>query len=110
MFGDPGNDKLYGWPGEDAMQGEEGTDEHYGGKNDDFIDAADNEQTPDTDAPDLVDCGSGFDTALVLPNDIVRDNCEDVTDVSATPVAASGTTGDEGQQRQRKAFLHKRGG
>jgi hypothetical protein len=92
------------------MQGEEGTDEHYGGKNDDFIDAADNEQRPDTDAPDLVDCGSGFDTALVLPNDIVRDNCEDVTDVSATPVAASGTTGDEGQQRQREAFLQKRGG
>jgi len=45
-----------------------------------------------------------------LPNDIVRDNCEDVTDVSATTVAASGTTGDEGQQRQREAFLQKRGG
>jgi hypothetical protein len=33
-------------------------------------------------APDLVDCGGAFDTALVLPNDRVRDNCEEVIDVS----------------------------
>jgi hypothetical protein len=60
------------------MDGDEGTDEHYGGRDNDFIDAADSETPGPTDAPDLVDCGSGFDDAQVLPSDIVRDNCENV--------------------------------
>jgi hypothetical protein len=38
-----------------------------------------------TDASDLVDCGSGVDTALVLPNDRVRANCEEVIDASVPP-------------------------
>jgi Ca2+-binding RTX toxin-like protein len=108
MFGDPGNDELFGGPGEDAMEGEEDTDEHYGGRNNDFIDAAEGE-TPATDAPDLVDCGSGFDTAEVRPNDRVRDNCEDVTELT-TIAADPGTADDEEQQQQREAFLSGRGG
>jgi Ca2+-binding RTX toxin-like protein len=98
MYGDPGNDELFGGAGDDAMEGEEGTDEHYGGDNNDFIDAA-NEDVPD--APDLVNCGSGVDTAVVLPNDRVRDNCEEVIDASVTIM---GTSADE-QQQQSEAFL-----
>lgn len=77
MLGGPGDDELYGGPGDDAMEGDQGTDEHFGGKNNDYIDAS-AKQTPDPDAPDLVDCGSSFDTAVVLPNDIVLTNCERV--------------------------------
>ncbi|HEX5848897.1 MAG TPA: hypothetical protein VFY59_06840 [Rubrobacter sp.] len=113
MFGDPGNDELYGGTGDDAMEGEEGTDEHYGGPDDDFIDAANNE-TYATDAPDLVDCGDGFDTALVLPNDIVDENCEDVLEVfpgeGPVVVAASGGADDADQRRLEERFLKVRGG
>jgi Ca2+-binding RTX toxin-like protein len=107
IFGDSGNDKLYGGKGEDFLDGDDGTDEHYGGADNDFIDATHNED-PMTDAPDLVDCGSGFDTAEVRPNDIVRDNCENVTPVT-TVAAAPGTTVEDHQQ-QRGAFLAERGG
>ena len=105
MFGDPGDDKLYGGPGSDAMEGEEGTDEHYGGMNNDFIDAAADDVG---DAPDLVDCGSGFDTAVVLPNDIVLENCEEVINASTARVADPGTTSDEEQRQQAEDFLARR--
>ncbi len=110
MFGDHGDDELFGGPGADGMEGEEDTDEHYGGRGNDFVDAAANED-PATDAPDLVDYGSGVDTALVLPNDRVRANCEEVIDASAPTVAppSSGTT-DEEQQQQGEAFLSSGGG
>jgi Ca2+-binding RTX toxin-like protein len=92
MSGDLGNDILYGGPGQDGMRGDEGTDELYGGRNKDFIDAVNNESPGTGDAPDLVDCGNGFDTAWVYPNDRVRANCEDVTDMSTPgPMAATGT-------------------
>lgn len=42
-----------------------------------------------TDASDLVDCGSGVDTALVLPNDRVRANCEEVIDASVPHLGAA---------------------
>jgi Ca2+-binding RTX toxin-like protein len=76
LFGDSGDDELYGGPGNDGLSGDENTDKHYGGGND-FIDAA-RAEDPATDARDLVNCGSGFDTAEVRPNDIVRGNCERV--------------------------------
>jgi Ca2+-binding RTX toxin-like protein len=107
MFGDQGNDELYGGAGRDYMEGEEGTDEHYGGANNDFIDAVDD----DLGTPDLVDCGGGFDTAIVnRREDIVRGNCEDVFNVSVPTVASptSGTT-DEEQQQQKEAFLVEHG-
>jgi Ca2+-binding RTX toxin-like protein len=75
MSGGLGNDRLFGGGGNDAMEGEEGTDEHHGNAGNDFIDAAAGETTA-TDAPDLVDCGDGVDTAVVLPNDDVLRNCE----------------------------------
>jgi Ca2+-binding RTX toxin-like protein len=103
MFGDQGNDKLYGGLGEDAMQGEEGTDEHYGGDNNDYIDAA-SQETVATDAPDLVDCGGGTDTALRLPKDIVA-NCEQVINVSTTTVAPSTMTTNGEQVQQSESFL-----
>ena len=80
MFGDPGNDELYGGTGDDSMEGEEGRDRHFGGPDNDFIDAA-SDETLASDPRDLVDCGDGHDTALVLPNDVVGENCEDVFNV-----------------------------
>ena len=110
MFGDEGNDDLFGGPGEDGGR-RRGYRRALRRRNADFIDAAANEAPGATDAPDLVDCGSGFDTALVLPNDTVRSNCEDVTDVSTIArVGDPGTTDDEGQQRQKELFLQSSGG
>jgi Ca2+-binding RTX toxin-like protein len=77
MFGGLGNDVLRGGPGADAMAGEEGSDQHRGGLDNDFINAAAGETTA-TDAPDVVDCGDGVDTAVVLPNDVVQGDCENV--------------------------------
>jgi len=108
MFGGEGDDDLFSGPGDDGMEGEAGTDEHYGGRDDDFIDAA-NDEGLGTDAPDLVDCESGFDTAVVRPNDDVRANCEGVTELT-TLVAETGTADDEEQQRQKELFLQQRGG
>ena len=89
------------------MEGDEGTDEHFGGRNNDFIDASSKEDFA-TDAPDLVDCGPGIDQAVVLANDIVRDNCEQVTPLT-TITAETGTT-DEEQQQQKEDFLARRDG
>jgi Ca2+-binding RTX toxin-like protein len=102
MFGDEGNDTLNGGDGNDAMEGEQGLDVHRGNAGNDFIDAA----NEDTGEVDVVNCGSGFDTAVVLHNDDVSNNCEDV---GPPTVAASGTT-DEEQQQLREAFLAGRGG
>src|SRR5215211_6694982 len=89
MFGDQGDDKLFGGPGEDGLQGDEGTDEHYGGDNNDYINAA-GQETSETDAPDLVDCGRGIDTVVRRPADIVLTNCEELINVADdTTVAPS---------------------
>ena len=115
MFGDEGNDDLFGNAGEDCMEGEEGTDEHFGGDNNDFIDAVNDDTDPATGEPlgteDLVDCGSGFDTAVVNSDeDIVRGNCEEVFDVATTTrVAPPDGTTDEEQQLQKEAFLQEHG-
>jgi Ca2+-binding RTX toxin-like protein len=107
MYGDEGNDELYGGNGEDCMEGEEGTDEHYGGDNNDGINAV-NGDTAGTH--DLVDCGAGFDSAVVSePEDIVRGNCENVYDVSQLTVAGASGTSDEDQQQIREAFLVEHG-
>jgi Ca2+-binding RTX toxin-like protein len=117
MFGDEGNDDLFGNAGEDCMAGEEGTDEHYGGADNDAIDSVGGDLDPLTGDPlgtqDLVDCGGGFDHALVnRDEDIVRGNCEDVFDISATITAVapptSGTT-DEEQQQIREVFIQEHG-
>jgi Ca2+-binding RTX toxin-like protein len=117
MFGDEGNDDLFGNAGEDCMEGEEGTDEHYGGADNDVIDALDGDLDPVTGDPlgthDVVDCGGGFDHAAVnRDEDIVRGNCEDVFDISATSTAVApptfGTTEEE-QQQAREAFIQEHG-
>jgi Ca2+-binding RTX toxin-like protein len=91
MYGDEGNDKLFGGPDEDEMEGEEGADELYGGPDDDWIDAAD-EETADT--PDTVNGGLGFDVCIVNQNDRVF-NCEAISPYpNPTPAAAARATED----------------
>jgi Ca2+-binding RTX toxin-like protein len=107
MFGGQGDDELYGGPGEDGMEGEQGTDEHYGGTDNDYIDAVVDDELG---TQDLVDCGSGYDTAVVRePEDIVRGNCEEVTDVNAVAAAPGTTTDQEQQQQAAEAFLQENG-
>ena len=107
MYGNGGDDELYGGPGEDGLEGDQGTDEHYGGRDNDFIDAVSGDELG---TQDLVDCGGGFDTAVVRePEDIVRDNCEDVTEES-TIAADTGTADEEQRQQAAEAFLAGRGG
>jgi Ca2+-binding RTX toxin-like protein len=89
MFGENGNDELYGGTGDDGMEGDEGTDEHYGGPGNDFIDAADLESV---DTPDLVNGGDGFDVCKVNENDAPVVNCErieTVPDPTGTTVAGA---------------------
>jgi hypothetical protein len=87
---------------------DQGTDEHYGGRDNDFIDAVSGDELG---TQDLVDCGGGFDTAVVRePEDNVLGNCEEVTEVT-TVAAAPGTATDQEQQQQAaEAFLAGRGG
>jgi Ca2+-binding RTX toxin-like protein len=107
MFGDPGDDELRGGPGDDAMEGEEGTDQHFGGDDNDFIDAVNDDEVG---THDLVDCGSGNDTAIVRePEDIVRGNCEDVTEVSTIAADTGAPDGEEQQQQAAEAFLQENG-
>jgi hypothetical protein len=106
LFGEEGDDEIYGGPGEDGLAGQQGTDKHFGGRNADFIDAVSQDEFG---TQDLVDCGSGFDTAVVRePEDIVRANCEDRT-VVTTVAAAPGTTNDQEQQQQQEAFVQENG-
>ena len=118
MFGEPGNDELYGGAGEDCMEGDEDTDEHHGGPDNDFIDAVAGDSVPETGEAlgthDVVDCGSGVDTAVVNSDeDIVLDNCENLVDFggpAATRVAPPSGTSDEERQQQAEAFLAEHGG
>jgi Ca2+-binding RTX toxin-like protein len=107
MFGDLGNDVLRGGPGDDGMEGEEGTDQHFGGDDNDFIDAVNDDEVG---TQDLVDCGSGNDTAIVRePEDIVRGNCEEVTEVSTIAADTGAADGAEQQQQAAEAFLQEHG-
>jgi Ca2+-binding RTX toxin-like protein len=106
MFGDPGNDDLFGNAGEDCMEGDEGTDEHFGGADNDFIDAV-SQDTVGT--ADVVDCGGGVDTAVVRRSEDTVRNCENVLDLSSARVAAYDETTAEEQLQQREAFLVEHG-
>jgi hypothetical protein len=116
LFGDEGNDDIFGGTGEDCLEGNAGTDEHFGGADNDFIDAVEGDIDPVTGpvgTEDLVDCGGGFDQAVVNgEEDIVLGNCEDVIDVTATTTSvappASGTT-DEERQQLKEAFIQEHG-
>jgi Ca2+-binding RTX toxin-like protein len=106
LFGEEGDDEIYGGPGEDGMAGQQGTDKHFGGRDNDFIDAVDGDEVG---TQDVVDCGSGFDRALVRePEDNVSANCEEVIEQMAITTAPdSGTAGDAEQQAE--AFVKEHG-
>jgi hypothetical protein len=70
LDGEAGNDKLYGDGGNDSLVGSAGRDSMFGGTGNDSLSAADG-------ARDLVDCGSGRDTAVVDRFDVAR-GCERV--------------------------------
>jgi Ca2+-binding RTX toxin-like protein len=107
MFGDEGNDVLRGGPGDDGMEGQDGTDQHFGGADNDFIDAVSQDESG---TQDLVDCGTGNDTARVRePEDIVRGNCEEVIEEMAITTAPDSGTTDAEQQQQAEAFLQEHG-
>jgi Ca2+-binding RTX toxin-like protein len=99
LFGDAGNDKVFGRFGNDLMFGGDGNDELAGGRNNDVLfggngndlitggydfDRIDggygNDRVrPGWDAPgEFVDCGPGYDWAILGPGDRQR-NCERVT-------------------------------
>jgi len=68
--GKAGNDKIYGDAGNDALVGGSGRDSMFGGTGNDTFWAVDG-------ARDVVDCGSGKDTATVDRFDVAR-GCERV--------------------------------
>jgi Ca2+-binding RTX toxin-like protein len=70
LVGGPGNDRLSGGPGRDSLTGGTGTDTLTGGAGADTINAADGKR-------DVVNCGSGKDSAHVDKRDKVR-GCEKV--------------------------------
>jgi RTX calcium-binding nonapeptide repeat (4 copies) len=73
--GGVGDDRLRGGSGDDVLTDDNGTDRFSGGTGDDRIVARDRRGRHD--ARDIVDCGTGDDTALVDDDDVVR-HCEHV--------------------------------
>jgi len=75
LRGGAGDDRLSGGAGDDVLTDDRGTDRLSGGAGDDRINARDRRGS--NDRRDVVDCGSGDDTARVDSDDVVR-NCEHV--------------------------------
>jgi Ca2+-binding RTX toxin-like protein len=101
LYGGPGDDYINGGRESDAMEGEAGDDTLKGGKGQDFIDAANDEGVGDVDD---VDCGPGYDTAIVNTGDTYA-RCEDVTIVPDPTLETSVSSTDARQDRARRAFL-----
>jgi Ca2+-binding RTX toxin-like protein len=80
LWGESGDDYLEGGRGADGLSGGDGNDSLYGGFDRDRLQggAGDDRISAYDGVADLVDCGSGFDTAEVDRRDIVR-NCERTT-------------------------------
>lgn len=76
LVGTAENDTLRGLGGPDVLVGRGNSDRLFGGSGRDLIDARD----PGRPESDLVDCGPGFDTAIIDPDteDRVAANCERV--------------------------------
>jgi Ca2+-binding RTX toxin-like protein len=76
LVGGPQNDTLRGLGGRDVLIGGGDSDRLYGGDGNDIINAVD----PGRPEDDLVNCGAGFDRALIDPSteDRVMNNCERV--------------------------------
>ena len=89
--GGHGNDVLYGGPGDDVMWPGAGVDVQYGGRGNDVLHALANDNQPD-----VIDCGPGFDTAVVLAHDPVRlHGCEKVVRLSDDEAAAMSAANDD---------------
>ena len=76
LVGTAENDTLRGLGGRDVLIGRGDSDRLFGGSGNDLINAVD----PGRPEGDLVNCGAGFDRALVDPSteDRVMNNCERV--------------------------------
>jgi len=94
QYGGPGNDTVrggddndvvYGGPGDDTIWGGRGADQEYGGPGNDSL-----HSLADDNAPDLLNCGEGNDSAFVNARkynaglETVR-RCERVVLVQPTP-------------------------
>jgi len=69
LFGKAGRDRLLGGPGPDTLNGGAGSDSLQGGPGADRVMAVDG-------VVDKVNCGAGWDIAMVDPIDRVSANCE----------------------------------
>lgn len=105
IFGKGGDDRLYGDSGRDRVSGGADPDDIFGGKGaddlfgkggDDYMNSSDNR------GGDFVDCGPGFDSAVIdavdfgSPTDPIEGNdtavnCEDVTTVLTNPGSGTGS-------------------
>ena len=109
IMGTRGPDVLQGKPGSDILFAFGGSDRIYGGDGSDLIDAGNGEDSvnagPGDDriraldgSRDVVNCGSGFDTAFVDPSDVVAE-CEETiyaTDMSSPATPDPPTASSEG--------------
>jgi Ca2+-binding RTX toxin-like protein len=91
LRGGPGNDVLYGGAGGDVMWPGAGVDVQYGGPGNDVLHALANDNQPD-----IIDCGQGFDTAIVIAHDPARfHGCEKVVRLSPDEAAALAAANDD---------------
>jgi Ca2+-binding RTX toxin-like protein len=82
--GRAGNDVLYGGAGNDVMWPGAGVDVQYGGAGNDVLHALANDNQPD-----ILDCGPGDDTAIVIEHDPARfRGCERIVRLSPAEAAA----------------------
>lgn len=111
LSGDDGDDLVSGGERGDSIAGGEGEDRLLGNRGNDFINSTEEgsplrrgdvaAQGPAPSDPDFVDCGPGFDEAVVNPEDDVA-NCERVR-------RQSGENGPFSVQRAIAAFRAERG-
>lgn len=87
LDGDDGTDKIDGGPGNDCINGEganpgpTGADILIGSSGNDDISAFQHHSTLSDGKRDIIDCGSGFDSAWFntsIDHDLVSSNCEDL--------------------------------
>lgn len=100
LYGDSGSDTVSGVAGPDDVFGGKGADDLFGNGGDDYMNSADNRRG------DVVDCGSGFDSAVIdavnfepvgaeagsfkaVGGSDTTVNCEDVTTVLTNPGTGS---------------------
>jgi len=86
-----GNDVLYGGAGNDVMWPGAGVDVQYGGTGNDVLHALANDNEPD-----ILDCGPGNDTAIVIEHDPARfHGCEQIGRLSPAEAAALAESGGD---------------